>query len=401
VLRVLAWNEEIERTFLAAKGRELPRPEYQVSPDIAGAGVRFKALKARVPGDGALETFLRDTCDAFATAARMLTSVGTRDFYHHSVELYGRPASFSADGKTTNLDLAQHFSKVVESVAGRSPILSPQDDVIYSAEEVVPLLSARFAQFFPGQNIGVELVDGIAAKAVAGVDGVRIKRGVRFSRRDLAQLEFHEGHVHVATALNGRAQPVMPFIGYPSPRTTATQEGLAVLTEFLTHSTSIVRMRRLADRTLAIKMAEDGADFCQLYQFFLSRGHDEPAAYDSARRVCRGGLVTGGAPFTKDVCYLDGLLRVTNFLRVSLVKGHLDYVPLFFAGKIEVEDVPLFGRLLREGVVRAPIYLPEWARDLSYLTAFMSFSAFLGACDLDAERRRYEDLIARAEGELP
>ncbi len=299
------------------------------------------------------------------------------------------------------MDLAQHFSKVVESVAGRSPILSPQDDVVYSAEEVVPLLAARFAQFLPGQNIGVELVDGIAAKAVAGVDGVRIKRGVRFSRRDLAQLEFHEGHVHVATALNGRAQPVMPFIGYPSPRTTATQEGLAVLTEFLTHSTSIVRMRRLADRTQAIKMAEDGADFCQLYQFFLSRGHDEPAAYDSARRVCRGGLVTGGAPFTKDVCYLDGLLRVTNFLRESLVKGHLDYVPLFFAGKIEVEDVPLFGRLLREGVVRAPIYLPDWARDPSYLTAFMSFSAFLGACDLDAERRRYEDLIARAEGELP
>ena len=143
----------------------------------------------------------------------------------------------------------------------------------------------------------------------------------------------------------------MSFIGYPSPRTTGTQEGLAVLTEFLTQSMSLERMRRLADRTLAIKMAEDGADFCELYQFFLAHGHDESAAYDCARRVCRGGLVEGGAPFTKDVCYLDGLLRVTNFLRVALVKGHLDYVPLFFAGKIDVEDVPLFGRLMREGIV--------------------------------------------------
>ncbi len=104
---------------------------------------------------------------------------------------------------------------------------------------------------------------------MAGVDGVRLQRGARFSQRDLAQLEFHEGHVHVATALNGRAQPMMPFIGYPSPRTTATQEGLAVLTEFLTQSTSIERLRRLSDRTLAIKMAEDGADFCELYRFFL------------------------------------------------------------------------------------------------------------------------------------
>jgi hypothetical protein len=124
-------------------------------------------------------------------------------------------------------------------------------------------------------------------------------------------------------------------------------------------------------------------------------------AYDCARRICRGGLVEGGAPFTKDVCYLDGLLRVTNFLRVALVKGHLEYVPLFFAGKIEVEDVPLFGRLVREGLARPPDYLPAWARDLSYLTAFMSYSAFLGECDLVAERRRYEDLIARAEAEMP
>jgi uncharacterized protein (TIGR02421 family) len=401
VLRLVAWGEEVERAFFAAGARELPRPEYRIAPEVAEAGARFKALKAQVTGDSAIEIFLRETCEAFATAARMLAAAGTRDFYHHAVELYGRPDSLTADRRTTNLGLARHFRRVVDGVAGRAPIPSPQDDLIYGAEEVVPLLEAQFARFFPGQRIGVELCDGIAAKAVAGVDGVRIKRGVRFSERDLAQLEYHEGQVHVATALNGRAQPIMPFIGYPSPRTTATQEGLAVLTEFLTQSTSIDRLRRLADRTLAIKMAEDGADFLQLYAFFLERGNDEPAAYDGARRVCRGGLVAGGAPFTKDVCYLDGLLRVTNFLRVALVKGHLGDVPLFFAGKIAVDDVPLFGRLAREGLVRLPTYLPDWARDLSYLTAFMSYSAFLGDCDLDAERRRYEDLIARADGEMP
>lgn len=400
MLRLLAWGPDVERAFFAGKGRELPYPEYRIPAEVLDAGARFRALKAGIAGDSAIEVFLRQTCDAFATAARMLGAAGTRDFYHHSVELYGRPASLTADRRTTNLDLAVHFSRVVDGIVGRGPIPSPLDELVYTAEEVVPLLTARFAHFFPGHGIRVEIVDDIASKAAAGVDAVRLKRGVRFSRRDLAQLEFHEGHVHVATALNGRAQPILSFTGWPSPRTTATQEGLAVLTEFLTQSTSIERMRRLADRTLAIKMAEEGADFCQLYQFFVAHGHDELAAYDCARRICRGGLVGGGAPFTKDVCYLDGLLRVTNFLRVALVKGHLDYVPLFFAGKIEVEDVPLVGRLVREGLARPPIYLPEWARDLSSLTAFMSFSAFLGECDLLAERRRYEDLIARAEDEL-
>ena len=75
-------------------------------------------------------------------------------------------------------------------------------------------------------------------------------------------------------------------------------------------------------------------------------------------------------------------------------------VRLFFAGKIGLDDVPLFGRLLREGLVKEPTYLPPWAQDLSYLTSFMSYSAFLGECDLSVERRRYEDLISHAEDDL-
>jgi uncharacterized protein (TIGR02421 family) len=399
VLRALSWGEDVAQAFAASGGRELPRPTYQLPPGVEAAGERFRVLRTALAGGGAIETFLRETCDAFSTASRLLLAVGTKDFYYHSVELYGRPASLTADRRTTNLDLAQHFAAVVDGVVGGSHvgIPSPADAPTLAAEEVVPILARRFARFFPGVGIGVEVVDGLAAKASAGVDGVRLQRGARFSQRDLLQLEYHEGQVHVATALNGRAQPIVAFTGHPSPRTTATQEGLAVLTEFLTQSTSLERLKRLSDRTLAIKMAEDGADFRELHRFFLGRGHDEAAAYDCARRVCRGGLVTGGAPFTKDVCYLDGLLRVTNFLRVALVKGHLQHVRLFFSGKIDVQDVPLFGRLLREGVVAEPKYVPLWARDLSYLTAFMSYSAFLGECDLSAERRRYEDLLTRAE----
>jgi uncharacterized protein (TIGR02421 family) len=399
VLRSLAWTDDAEHAFFASGARELPKPVYRLPPGVAEAGERFRTLRTALAGPGAIETFLRETCDAFSTASRMLLAVGTKDFYYHSVELYGRPASLTADRKTTNLDLAQHFAQVVDGVVGTAPISSPADEETLTAEEVQPLLASRFARFFAGSGIGVEIVDGLASKAAAGVDGVRLARGARFSQRDLLQLESHEGHVHVATALNGRAQPILAFTGYPSPRTTATQEGLAVLTEFLTQSTSLERLRRLSDRTLAIKMAEDGADFCELYRFFLGRGHDEEAAYDCARRVCRGGLVTGGAPFTKDVCYLDGLLRVTNFLRVALVRGHLHHVPLFFAGKIDVQDVPLFGRLQREGVVSDPQFVPAWAQDLSYLTAFMSYAAFLGEVDLSAERRRYEDLLTRAESE--
>jgi uncharacterized protein (TIGR02421 family) len=397
VLRALAWPEEVEHRFFTSGACKLPQPTYRIPPEIPSALERLRALQARLTGENEVERFLRDTCSSLATTARMLMAVGTKDFYFHSVELYGRPASLSSDRRTTNLGLARHFEQVV---AGFSPPLEEEDQPCFSAEQAVPLLSARFESFFPGRQIRVVIVDGQAASATASADEIKLKRTARFSPRDLRQIEFHEGQVHVATALNGRAQPVLVFLGVPTARTTSTQEGLAVLTEFLTRSTSLQRVRRIADRVLAIESAEEGASFLDVFRFFHDRGYEDSAAFDGARRVFRGGILEGGAPFTKDVCYLDGLLRVTNFLRIALTRGQSSFARWLFGGKLAVEDVPLFDRLVREGLAAEPRYVATWARDLSYLTAYMSYAAFLSECDLSVERRRLEDALARVEGDL-
>jgi uncharacterized protein (TIGR02421 family) len=397
VIPALVWPDEIEQQFFATGATVLPRPSYIVAPGVADSLASFQSLAARVCGDNEIEHFLRETCTAMATAARMLVGVGTKDFYYQSVELYGRPGSLSSDRQTTNLDLAQHFEQVI---AGFSPPLSATDQPTFAAEEAAQILRDRFAQFFTDHPVKVRVVDRLAAAAASTGEEIRLRCDARFSQRDLRRLEFHEGQVHMATTLNGRAQPVLPFIGLASPRTTRTQEGLAVLTEFITGAASLPRVRRLCERTLAIHMAEEGADFIDIYHFYRDRGSDEHTAFDCARRVMRGGLVEGGGPFTKDCCYLDGLLRVTNFLRIALVKGQCQMVRLLFAGKLSVDDIPLFDRLVREGLVCEPTYVPKWAKDLSYLTAFMSYTAFLGRSQLTSEERRLEDHIARAEADM-
>jgi uncharacterized protein (TIGR02421 family) len=397
VIRALDWPDEVEREFFARGASELPRPVYSVPPGVAEALASFQALSRRLPGDNAIERFLRQTCDAMAQAARMLLAIGTRDFYHCSVELYGRPAGLSSDRRTTNLDLARHFEEVFASY---TPSLSPEDQVTLTAAEAAPLLQERLSAFFTSHPIKVRVVDHLAASASSTATEVKLKHNARFSLRELRQIEVHEGHVHTTTSLNGRAQPLVPFIGVPSPRTARSQEGLAVFTEFITGRTSLLRVRRLCDRTFAIHQAEEGASFLDLYRFFRARGHDEHSSFDSARRVLRGGLLEGGAPFTKDGCYLDGFLRVTNFLRIALTRGQSQLVRLLFVGKLAVDDTPLFDRLAREGLLREPLYLPAWAKDLSFLTAFMSYTAFLGKSDLTAEQRRLEDNLARAEEEL-
>jgi uncharacterized protein (TIGR02421 family) len=397
VIPALTWPDEVEREFFAQGASVLPKPTYHVPAGIAEACANFQNLARRLSGENEIERFLRETCVAMSTSARMLQSIGSREFYHHSVELYGRPGSLSSDKRTTNLDLARHFEQVI---AGFSPPLSAVDRPTLSAEEAAEVLRTRFAAFFTHHPVKVRIVDRLAASASSTAAEVRIKSDARFSPRDLRQIECHEGQVHMATTLNGRAQPTIPFIGAPSPRTARTQEGLAVFTEFVTGSTSLSRVHRLCDRMRAIHMAEEGANFLDLYRFFRDRDHDEHTSFDCARRVMRGGIVEGGAPFTKDSCYLDGLLRVTNFLRSALVKGQSQLVRMLFVGKLAVDDTPLFDRLAREGLVNEPMYLPAWAKDLSFLTAFMSYTAFLGRSDLAAEQRRLEDQIAAAEADL-
>ena len=77
VLRAISWDESVERGFFASGARELPRPQYRVVPDWGASLERFRALKARVMGENAVERFLRETCESFATAARMRAAVGT------------------------------------------------------------------------------------------------------------------------------------------------------------------------------------------------------------------------------------------------------------------------------------------------------------------------------------
>ena len=77
--------------------------------------------------------------------------------------------------------------------------------------------------------------------------------------------------MHVATTLNGRAQSDMKILGANYGAVTKTQEGLAVFSEFITGSIDIERMRRLADRVMAIRMGIDGADFIEVYRFFIEK----------------------------------------------------------------------------------------------------------------------------------
>jgi uncharacterized protein (TIGR02421 family) len=193
--------------------------------------------------------------------------------------------------------------------------------------------------------------------------------------------------------LNGIAQTGLKILGASHPGSTRTQEGLAVFAEFITGSMDIDRFRRLSDRIIATQMAIEGADFVDVFRYFLDRSGESEQAFECARRVFRGGVVTGGTPFTKDIVYLDGLLRVHNFLRAVVTAGRSDCLLLLFCGKLDIEDIPVLCELAEMGLCRTPAYLPPWAADRRFLLSYLAYSSYLNSVDLGTIRDHYRSLL--------
>ena len=202
--------------------------------------------------------------------------------------------------------------------------------------------------------------------------------------------------MHIATGMNGAAQPHFPVLGEAFPGNARTQEGLAVFAEFISGSLDPRRFKRLADRVIAISMSAEGADFLEIYRFFREQSEtDAPfEAFESARRVVRGGLVNGGGPFTKDSIYLQGLLEVHNYLRSAIRTGDASFIRLLFVGKIDLEDLEAMKYLRDEGLLAEPKFMPPWATDLRYLLSYLAYSTFLNEIDLKSVAQRYDALFA-------
>jgi uncharacterized protein (TIGR02421 family) len=380
ILRMLAWEPEVKETFLAQGGRELPRVSYPAfNPTPTIEAVR-EARRQIVPVT-TIDLWLDRQANAIELGARMLAAVGTSGFFEYGRQLYGEPTAPLRYVPVTPLDLAQNVLETIAQLAHIDIHTAPP--AYHSAETVAADLARAVRAHFGDQAPAIELVDRLSANALATSKAIRVRRGARFTDRDFVQLLHHEAYIHVATSLNGRAQTDLPLLAAGHPGTTRTQEGLAVFAEVISGSIELDRLRRLADRVLAIQMAIDGADFLEVYRYYLERTDDPDQAFENARRVFRGGVITGGAPFTKDLVYLLGLLQVNNFIRASFAAGRADCLSLLFCGKLDLFDIPALCELYAMGLCRPPRFLPPWISDPRHLLAVLTVTVFTSRVSLE------------------
>jgi uncharacterized protein (TIGR02421 family) len=407
VLQALRWDNAVQAQFLKTKPRELPKvpashyEQMDLGFDPTAKAAEFEEIALDVHkelGDAdPVGQIMAATALEYRDVVRMLASRGTREFYTWSRKLYGSPKDEFPDGRSTVRDLGRLLYGLLTHVdeweieRGGSGTYERSLDAVEAAKQI----AERLASFFGDAHVRVEADDGILADAAAGSDYVKVRMGARFSPRDIDILEVHEGWVHVATSLNGQAQPVAKWLAKGPPRTTAVQEGLAALVEMFTFRTYPRRARRLNDRVLAVDKAEDGASFLEVFEWFRTEGYDEDECFNNTRRIFRGGVLEGGAPFTKDACYCKGIVLNYAFIRSAIQHDRVDLVPMLFVGKVAHEDVPVLARRVSDGVVKPPRFLPPMFRDLNGLAIWMAYSTFFSQLGGEAIADHYARLFAR------
>lgn len=402
ILDSIKWDDSVRQEFFRHKGQRLPdvdknyyasRPlPYDAHEKQEEFRLIIRDIQNQLGQYSPVTRLIKRQCEEYCRATQMLAARGTPAFCELAQELYGSPDDAFYAGGPRLSELGTVLFDVLTALDVQ--LQSDADVKRHTPAEAQKILLARLSPFFdkhPGK-VTVMISDDMIADASAGADNIKLSQRAMFSDRDLKYLEVHEGWVHVGTTLNGAMQPYCSFLSKGSPSCSVIQEGLAVITEIVTFSSYPGRIRKITNRVIALEKVRQGADFLDIYRYFLDCDLEEADSYNQTVRVFRGSTPTGGA-FTKDLSYAKGFLLIYNFIRFAISQRRVHSIPLLFTGKLVLDDLPLLGELFEQGILSAPVYLPPPFQDLAALSAWMSFSLFLNKFDLNEIQKNFRFLL--------
>ncbi|RME32062.1 DUF1704 domain-containing protein [Candidatus Woesearchaeota archaeon] len=255
------------------------------------------------------------------------------------------------------LDILEHRGTARVREASRALYGCPDEETLKAARELlstphvdtpktVPAAKVREALEAALQNYGLtDWIVQYTEKHATTVDAmnrrITLNKDRLFAAQDLRRLPIHEVGVHVLRAENGRAQPAMLFLtGLPGYL--ATEEGLAAYAEEHTNTALPESRRSMAGHVLAVDALHRGLSFRETFTLLAQYFPQGEAWRLTLRNYRAGGLA-------KDHAYLQGLLRVKQFLKAG---GDLRTL---YVGKVGIEHLPLLPDTLAP-----PRYLPRW-----------------------------------------
>jgi uncharacterized protein (TIGR02421 family) len=326
-----AWADFVRSDFGTVPHLRLRPLEFE--PDLVRR--ELYNLEIEKVTDPALHTLFRAKRDEIARQITALEDRDTSRFVHGSLQLYG--------GITRSLAAAAE--ELLTTIPAQAPT-APSVTAGAFAEAARAEID-RYRAVYPDFPVHIDVRDDVSELMVS-FGRLLIPEAATFRADRVEPLLHHEVGTHVVTYQNGARQPLkLLTIGLPGYD--ETQEGLAVLAEYLVGGLDPRRLRVLAARVVAVDKMLDGAEFMDIFES-LRAEHRIPrrTAWIIAIRV----VVAGGS--VKDAIYLRGITRLLEALAEGMSLDAL------FVGKLALDHIPLIQDLLDRGVLQAPWVRPRW-----------------------------------------
>ncbi|WP_371194032.1 flavohemoglobin expression-modulating QEGLA motif protein [Glaciecola sp. SC05] len=289
---------------------------------------RLFNLPIETLGDDDLVYLYTGVINSFVDKIDQVVSIGSNDFIYDSFRYYGEPS----EKDLRNASFVLHL-----------PNEKQAQDALLDAATIETYLREFAVQH--GYEHSVKLDENMIANALVSGTTVKINTQAKVNRMDMKALAHHELGVHLATTLNGRQQPLR-ILSLGCPANTKTQEGLAILSEYMAGCLTVGRLRNLALRVMAvssmIKEKSFKATFLLLKEEFAA---SDEQAFSVTARVYRGG------GFTKDYVYLRGFHEMLNAYETSQSFNNL------LCGKTAIEYLPTINRLVDKGYLIPPKFV--------------------------------------------
>ncbi len=376
ILSELSWEPKHSKEFLTSWEKGTPKLPNVIYPkrDFSQVKKRLRDIMRECDRQHPVEEFIFQTAESYYFGAEMVENLGKPEFGQIAAQIYGKPRDIITLTKVSALEAADHFL----SITGNLINASRQDEaeVCLMADYIKEEMEKVIKPFFKHHPVEIVIDEKLVSKAAAGASRIRIRNYTCFAPIDIPQLIEHEAFVHTLTLINGRSQSNLRCLGLGAPRTTRTQEGLALFAELITNSIDLSRLRRIAARVRGVEMALNGADFIEVFKFFIDGGQTESEGFYSAMRVFRGGDVRGRVVFTKDITYLQGFVEVHRFLEQTIQRERTKDAHNLFSGRLTSSDVVKLEPFFENKFISPPLYEPKWIKNKHSLMAFLVYSSF-------------------------
>lgn len=329
-------NLEAEKKhFFSKRGRYTPQFRYAPAPfDPNDMRLKLYRVPAHKIQDITCKKLYEEIIESSINRLEMLTLRGQEEFLYSSLKYFGKPEQSDLQ----NAIYLMHCHDPASEDATPKPLLD-SEQIKKVLEEMANAYKIKCS---------VKLVKNLSASAMVlnATRTVKIRRSYTDTETNVRALASHEIGIHMLTTHNALKQPLkILFLGMP--RYTMTQEGMAILNEYLNGTLTLRRLKRLALRVIAVDGMIKGIEFPEMYAKLVEEYKlGEEQAYHLCARVYRGG------GFTKDFLYLRGFVTVLKHYQ-----QHGNINPLL-VGKTSYDHLNVINELTERELIHAPELLP-------------------------------------------